>query len=154
MAARSSINAQIQPFSRKPRKSFGYLLRETSRRLDRAVSKALTRYDLTVSQYHLLRELWDEEGLTVRELATRVNIAEPSTLLTITKMQRDGLVTIVVDQSDRRKRCVFLDARGRKMRTAVLATVERVSLAAYEQVAQGDMLAATRVFRAIATSLR
>jgi DNA-binding MarR family transcriptional regulator len=148
------VSVETRPFSREPRKSFGYLLRETSRRLDRAVSKALTRFDLTVSQYHLLRELWHEDGFTVRELATRVSIAEPSTLLTIAKMQRDGLVIIEVDQRDRRKRCVFLTERGRKIRTPVLATVERVSIAAYEEVTQSDMLAAARVFRAIETALR
>jgi DNA-binding MarR family transcriptional regulator len=142
-----------RPFSRKPHQSFGYLLRETARRLDRAISKALLRFDLTVSQYHLLRELWDEDGLTVRELATRVSIAEPSTLLTVAKMQRDGLVKINVDTTDRRKRCVSLDARGRKLRTAVLNAVERVSFASYSKVDPADMQVAVRVFRAIEEGL-
>src|SRR5258708_37689651 len=88
----ASADVEARPFSRKPHRSFGYLLRETSRRLDRAISQGLAHFSLTVSQYHLLRELWDEEGLTVRELALRVNIAEPSTLLTIAKMQNSGLV--------------------------------------------------------------
>lgn len=100
-----------------------------------------------------MRELWNEDGLTVRELATRVSIAEPSTLLTIAKMQRDGLVTIEVDAGDRRKRCVSLDARGRKLRTAVLNAVERVSFASYREVDPTDMQAAVRVFRAIEKGL-
>jgi DNA-binding MarR family transcriptional regulator len=149
----SAADETTFPFSRKPRQSFGYLLRETARRLDRAISKALSRYDLTVSQYHLLRELWNEDGLSVRELATRVSIAEPSTLLTIAKMQRDGLVKIDVDANDRRKRCVTLDARGRKLRSAVLNAVERVGNLSYSKVDPGDMQAAVRVFRAIEKGL-
>jgi DNA-binding MarR family transcriptional regulator len=153
---RSAVRTKVEdtlPFSRKPTQSFGYRLRETARRLDRAISRALLTFDLTVSQYHLLRELWNEDGLTIRELATRVSIAEPSTLLTVAKMQRDGLVTIDVDASDRRKRCVALDVRGRNLQARVLDAVERVSFAAYSEVETADMQAAVRVFRAIEKGL-
>jgi MarR family transcriptional regulator, organic hydroperoxide resistance regulator len=140
-------------FSRKPRRSFGYLLRETARRLDRAISHGLADFGLTVSQYHLLRELWDEEGLTVRELALRVNIAEPSTLLTLSKMQKNRLIAIRTDTSDRRKRCVFLDRPGDRLRVPVLQTIERVSSLAYSKIDRADLQAAVRVFHAIESSL-
>ena len=78
-----------------------------------------------------------------------MSVAEPSTLLTIAKMQRDGLVKIEVDANDRRKRCVTLDARGKKLRNPVLNSVERVGSVSYRKVDPADMLAAVRVFRAI-----
>lgn len=147
------VEVEALPFSRKPQRSFGYLLRETSRRLDRAISQGLARFNLTVSQYHLLRELWDEEGLTVRELALRVNIAEPSTLLTIAKMQKSGLVKVSVDRTDRRKRCVALAETGKRLRLPVLHEIERVSAIAYSKIDPKEMQAAVRVFHAIEASL-
>jgi DNA-binding MarR family transcriptional regulator len=152
-AIKPSVDAEARPFSRKPHRSFGYLLRETSRRLDRAISQGLAHFNLTVSQYHLLRELWDEEGLTVRELAMRVNIAEPSTLLTIAKMQKSGLVKVVVDRADRRKRCVSLAALGKRLRVPILSAVERVSAVAYSKIDPKDMQTAVRVFHAIEETL-
>ena len=145
--------AQVRPFSAKPRSSFGYLLRATSRRLDRAISRSLSTFGLNVSQYHLMRELWEAEGFTVRELAWRVNITEPSTLKSINLMHAQGLVTVRVDGEDRRKRLVSLTAKGARLKKPVLDEIERVSLDAYTGVSNADMQAALRVFRAIETRL-
>lgn len=139
----------VKPFSAQPRSSFGYLLRQTSRRLDRAISRSLAEFDLTVSQYHLLRELWEAQGLTVRELAWRVNIAEPSTLKSVNLMRERGLVKVQVDKNDRRKRLVFLSSKGSRLKKPVLDEIERISLAAYTDASRADMQAALRVFRAI-----
>jgi DNA-binding MarR family transcriptional regulator len=139
----------VRLFSAQPRSSFGYLLRQTSRRLDRAISRSLIEFDLTVSQYHLLRELWEQQGLSVRELAWLVNIAEPSTLKSVNLMRERGLVGIRVDTSDRRKRLVFLTSKGSRLKKPVLDEIERVSLFAYTDALREDMQAALRVFRAI-----
>jgi DNA-binding MarR family transcriptional regulator len=145
--------AAVQLFSPQPRSSFGYRLRETARRLDRAISRSLAGFDLTVSQYHLLRELWDKQGLTVRELALRVNVAEPSTLKSLNLMQERGLVKLRTGTDDRRKRLAHLTAKGAQLKERVLADIERVSLDAYRNVAHADIQAALRVFRAIEDQL-
>jgi MarR family transcriptional regulator for hemolysin len=149
MQSEARAPGTARPFSAKPRSSFGYLLRATSRRLDRAISRSLSAFGLNVSQYHLMRELWEEEGFTVRELAWRVNITEPSTLKSINLMREQGLVTVRTDAEDRRKRLVSLTAKGARLKKPVLDEVERVSLDAYTDVSRADMQAALRVFRAI-----
>lgn len=149
MRNRLESGEPVKPFSPQPRASFGYLLRQTSRRLDRAISRSLAEFDLTVSQYHLLRELWEQQGVSVRELAWLVNVAEPSTLKSINLMRERGLVRVRVDAGDRRRRLVFLTALGSRLKGPVLDEVERVSLYAYSDAARADMQAALRVFRAI-----
>ena len=139
----------VKRFSAKPRESFGYRLRETSRRLDRAIGHSLAEFDLTVSQYHLLRELWATQGLTVRELALRVNVAEPSTLKSLNLMHERGLITLRTDADDRRKRLAYLTTVGTRLEAPVLAEIERISLDAYRGIAAGDLQAALRVFLAI-----
>jgi DNA-binding MarR family transcriptional regulator len=140
-------------FSAHPSSSFGYLLRQTSRRLDRAITQGLATFGLTVSQYHLLRELWDSEGQTVRDLANRVNVAEPSTLRTISLLEERGVVSIRTDRDDQRKRRVFLTAVGRRLQAPVLAEIARVCEFAYQDVSREDMQAALRVFDAIGNAL-
>jgi DNA-binding MarR family transcriptional regulator len=146
---RIGAGESVKPFSARPRSSFGYLLRQTSRRLDRAIARVLVDFALTVSQYHLLRELWEEQGVSVRDLAVRVSIAEPSTLKSINLMQERGLVKVRVDAGDRRRRLVFLTTKGMRLKVPVLDEIERVSLFAYRDAARSDMQAALRVFRAI-----
>jgi DNA-binding MarR family transcriptional regulator len=143
----------VEAFSARPRSSFGYLLRQTSRLLDRAIARVLVDFGLTVSQYHLLRELWEEHGLSVRDLALRVSIAEPSTLKSVNLMQERGLVRVRVDTGDRRRRLVYLTTKGSRLKTPVLDEIERVSLFAYSDAAAADMQAALRVFRAIESRL-
>jgi DNA-binding MarR family transcriptional regulator len=144
-----SQSGPVRRFSAQPRSSFGYRLRETSRRLDRAISRSLANFELTVSQYHLLRELWAEQGLSVRELALRVNVAEPSTLKSLYLMQERGLVKLRTGTDDRRKRLAYLTGKGAHLEEPVLAEIERVSLDAYQDVTNADMQAALRVFHAI-----
>ena len=60
-----------------------------------------------------------------------------------------GDVRVRVDAADRRRRLVFLTAKGVRLKAPVLDEIERVSLFAYRDAARADMQAALRVFRAI-----
>jgi MarR family transcriptional regulator for hemolysin len=91
--------------------------------------------------------------VSVRDLAVRVSIAEPSTLKSINLMQERGLVKVRVDAGDRRRRLVFLTTKGTRLKMPVLDEIERVSMFAYRDAARSDMQAALRVFRAIETRL-
>lgn len=128
-------------------------MRETSRQLDREITRGLMSFGLTISQYNLACELWAEDGLNVRELAARVSIAEPSTLMTLYKMQEGGLLTMRVDRTDRRKLGVFLEAKGIQLKTPVLAEVARIREFAYGNIDRRDLQAAMRVFGAIRENL-
>jgi MarR family transcriptional regulator for hemolysin len=68
-------------------------------------------------------------------------------------MSAQGLVTVRVDDADRRKRLVSLTAKGARLKKPVLDEIERVSLDAYTDVSRADMQAALRVFRAIESRL-
>lgn len=140
-------------FNPNPQSSLGHVMRETSRQLDREITRGLGAYGLTISQYNLACELWLEDGLNVRELAARVSIAEPSTLMTLYKMQEGGLLTLRVDQADRRKLCAFLDPKGIQLKKAVLAEVARIREFAYGNIESRDLQAAIRVFGAIRENL-
>ena len=43
-------------------KSIGYLLRDTARRILNDLTARLETHDITLPQYFVLRELWQEEG--------------------------------------------------------------------------------------------
>ena len=125
---------------------FGRRLRELSRALDRVLAARLGRYDLSLPQYFLLRELWHEEGLTLRELAGRVKVSEPSPLVTLDTMERRRLVERRQGEADRRKTHVFLTARGRALRPKVLADVAGTTAECYAGVTPAQLTAALKLF--------
>lgn len=94
-------------------------IRTVARHLDQVMSQRVRRYDLTMPQFYVLRELFNEEGITQRELSTRLNAAEPTTLVTLRRMEHCGLVLRVRDTSDGRKVNLYLAPKGKQLRTAL-----------------------------------
>jgi DNA-binding MarR family transcriptional regulator len=60
----------------------------------------------------LLLHLWDQDGLTQKELSRRVHIEEPTTTRTLDRMERDGLVRRQRNPRNRRQVKVYLTERG------------------------------------------
>jgi DNA-binding MarR family transcriptional regulator len=96
--------------------SIGYLLRDTARRILSDLTTLLEPHGITLPQYYVLRELWQEEGLTQREIANRVGVLEPTMVATLDALERLGLIERVRSTTDRRKTHVQLTPAGRTMR--------------------------------------
>jgi MarR family transcriptional regulator, organic hydroperoxide resistance regulator len=96
--------------------SIGYLLRDTSRRILDDLTARLEPHGITLPQYFVLRELWQEEGLMQRELANRVGVLEPTMVTTLDALERSNLIVRVRSTTDRRKTHVQLTPEGRTMR--------------------------------------
>jgi DNA-binding MarR family transcriptional regulator len=97
-------------------KSIGYLLRDTARRILNDLTARLETHDITLPQYFVLRELWQEEGLTQREVANRVGVLEPTMVTTLDALERRGVIARVRSTTDRRKTHVQLTPEGRTLR--------------------------------------
>jgi MarR family transcriptional regulator, organic hydroperoxide resistance regulator len=125
--------------------SFGNRVRALARRIDRAMLERIASHGLTVPQYHVLRELFGEEGITQRELSVRLSTTEPAVLGTLRRMEEQGLVRRERDPSDRRKINVSLAPRGRALRKPLRAHASRLNAA----MRRGLSATEVRQFRAL-----
>jgi MarR family transcriptional regulator, organic hydroperoxide resistance regulator len=105
----------------------GYILRAAYLALIQTLQRRLNAYHLTSPQWWFLREIWNEEGLTQRELSARVGTAESTTVNALRVLQRRKLITRVVRKGDRRAVGIFLTAAGRRLEQDVMPTVESVN---------------------------
>lgn len=96
--------------------SIGYLLRDNARHILSELTALLEPHGITLPQYFVLRELWEEEGLTQREIAKRVGVLEPTMVTTLDALERRGLIRRERSTTDRRKTHVQLTPEGRTMR--------------------------------------
>ena len=62
----------------RPEESAGYLVRDTHLLFARTLRNLLQTHQITPGQWYFLRALWDEEGLSQRELSRRVGTTEPT----------------------------------------------------------------------------
>ena len=107
-------------FDADPARSIGYLIRETNRLVLAQLQVLLAPHEVTLGQYFVLRELWQHEGMTQRELSERIAIQEQSTVATIDAMEKRDLVVRVRSTQDRRKIHIHLTERGRGLRAQLL----------------------------------
>jgi MarR family transcriptional regulator, organic hydroperoxide resistance regulator len=106
--------------------SIGYQVRATHRALQRYLQLMIEPYDIASGSWYFLRVLWDQDGLTQRELADRIGIREPTALIAIKDMESRGLVKRVRSKSDRRKIHVWLTPKGKALKRQLIPLARHV----------------------------
>ena len=100
--------------------SIGYQIRMTHRMLQRYLQIRIEPYGVTLGMWYFLRALWEEDGLTQRELSRRIGTMEPTTLTAIQTMERNGLVKRQRSKEDRRKLHIRLTPKAVELRRQLL----------------------------------
>ncbi|BDE07404.1 MarR family transcriptional regulator [Vulcanimicrobium alpinum] len=140
-------------FHLDPQRSFGYLLREASRTMMRALGDRIERHDVTLGQYFILRELWEEDGLTQRELSTRIGILEPSTVAALDAMEKRGLIERRRSVEDRRKTHIMLTPKSKRLRTVLLRYAAEVNALALKGVSSAQIRQVREVLQRVRANL-
>lgn len=125
------------PFS----ESVGYQIRATHRALQRFLQLKIEPRGITLGMWYFLRALWNEDGLTQRELSRRVGTMEPTTLNAILTMEKAGFVRRARSKKDRRKSHVFLTAKGRKLRSELIPLAKEVVDTAVQSLSRPEVKA-------------
>jgi MarR family transcriptional regulator, organic hydroperoxide resistance regulator len=84
-----------------------------------AADDAMSPHGVRVGQHIVLRELWEEDGLTPGEVARRIGVATPTVVNTATRMEEAGLITRKPDAADARLVRLHLAPGGRAARQPV-----------------------------------
>jgi DNA-binding MarR family transcriptional regulator len=133
-----------------PSRSVGYLVRQTHRAFTRALQARIAPHGVSIGMWYFLRVLWQEDGISQRELSQRVGMMEPTTASALNNMERKGFVRRVRNRADRRVVNVFLAERGRALRQELLPLAVAVNEAALRGVSTGEL----GTFRAVLAKLQ
>ncbi len=83
------------------------------------VSEYLAKHNLYVGQEMLLKCLWNQDGLSQREIAELMGIQAATATRMVIRMERSGLVNRKTDAEDQRVSQVYLTDLGRSLQSAV-----------------------------------
>jgi DNA-binding MarR family transcriptional regulator len=119
--------------------SIGYQIRATHRVLQRFLQFKIEPHGITPGMWYFLRALWHEDGLTQRELSSRVGTMEPTTLSAILVMEKEGLVRRVRNPDDRRKWHIHLTPKGRGLKPKLLPLAREVVDTAVQNLSRGEV---------------
>ena len=79
----------------------------------------LVPFGVTPGQYGVLQCLWDENGLTVKQLAERMYLDSSTITGLLDRMEQKGLIKRLPDASDRRALSVILTPAGEELESPV-----------------------------------
>jgi len=133
--------------------SIGYLTRITFRAFSRHLERRTLPYDVSAGQWPFLRALWNEEGLTQRELSRRVAMREPTTVTALNVLEKSGLVRRVPSTEDNRKIHIFLTPKGRRLRERLIPFVAEVNAIASQGVTAEEVETLRRVLLKMSDNL-
>ena len=133
--------------------SIGYLLRDTYRAFTKILQARISAHGVTIGQWYFLRVLWDEDGLTQRELSQRVGMMEPTTVTALNGMEKRGYVRRVRNTDDKRKVNIFLTEKGKALRNVLLPHAIDVNIRSIAGVPLEDVEAVRRTLHAMKRNL-
>ena len=132
---------------------FAHLVKLAARGLARALQMRLTEHSVSYGHWTFLRILWEEEGLTQRELSARAGVMEPTTFAALKAMAQRGYVTRRRNPQSRKELQVFLTPQGRALQAKLVPLAEEVNGVALRGVGASDIAATRRTLLALINNL-
>src|SRR5258708_34170221 len=100
-------------------RTYGLLIARVALIHSTSVSEYLAKHNLYVGQEMLLKCLWNQDGLSQKEIADLMGIQPATATRMVIRMERSGLVERRTDPEDQRVSQVYLTDFGRSLQGAV-----------------------------------
>src|SRR3954452_13320293 len=76
-----------------PNDRLAHLIRDAAKGLMRALHLRLLEHDVSIGHWSFLRILWEQDGITQRELSEQAGVMEPTTFSALKAMEERGYIT-------------------------------------------------------------
>ncbi|MEM6985940.1 MAG: MarR family transcriptional regulator [Pseudomonadota bacterium] len=110
------------------------------------------RYDLTETQWRVLRVLWESDTVSSIDLARQTLIPAPSLVGVLDRLTRKGLIERRRSDSDRRLVSVVATDAGKQLGDQVMPEVERIHAFIQSRVSQDEWRALQHTLETLSTA--
>ena len=107
--------------------SLGRLIYLTAQDMRNFAEKILSPFDLTIEQFHLMKNLSCDKGLTQREIGEIASKTPANMTRILDRLESKSLVVRKNDPNDRRAMQVFLTSAGQEITEKVFGVFESFS---------------------------
>jgi DNA-binding MarR family transcriptional regulator len=97
-----------------------YLAGQLAKGFARSLQQRAATLGFSPGQFPVLVELWQEDGLTQKQILDRLDVEQATLANTLSRMERDGLITRTPHLTDRRAQIVSLTERGRALESEAI----------------------------------
>lgn len=100
--------------------AYGWLIAVLHNNNSNLLDTELRKYGLTIALWPTLMCLWEEEGVTQKEISDKARVQRSTTTRTLDKLEALGLIERKADPNSRRVFKIFLTDKGRKLEEELL----------------------------------
>ena len=133
--------------------SIGYMLSVTDRRMTPFLKICLMSEGISYGVWYFLRVLWEEDGLSQKELTHRTGFTQPTSVEAVRNMKKRGLIRITNNPNDARQMKIYLTAAGRDIENKLLPKVAKINSIALLGISDSDFETMRKVLRTIRTNM-
>ena len=126
-----------------PNDRLAHLVKDAARGLVRSLQLRLTEHSVSFGHWVFLRILWEQDGLTQRELSVRAGVMDPTTLAAIRALETLGYVRRRKLAENRKNIYVYLTDAGVALKAKLVPFAEEVNAIAVRGIAP-DHITITR----------
>lgn len=136
-----------------PNDRLAHLVKDASRGLVRALQMRLAEHAVSFGHWTFLRILWEEDGLTQRELSARAGLMEPTTFSALKTMEKLGYVVRRQASDNKKNVYVYLTDKGRRLKERLVPLAEEVNEIAVEGINPAEVALVRRLLLKMVTNL-
>ncbi|UUX97930.1 MarR family winged helix-turn-helix transcriptional regulator [Aquabacterium sp. J223] len=122
-----------------PNDRIAHLVKDATRALLRSLQARLSAHNVQLGHWTFLRILWEQDGVTKRELSVEAGVSEPTTFIALRAMEALGYVTLSQRAENRKNVYVFLTPKGRQLKGKLVPLAEDVNAIALAGVSDKDV---------------
>ncbi|HEV8257994.1 MAG TPA: MarR family transcriptional regulator [Casimicrobiaceae bacterium] len=130
-----------------------HLIKDATRALVKALQRRLAMHGVPFGHWTFLRILWETDGLTQRDLSRQAGVMEPTTFAALKAMEARGYIVRRQLAGNRRKVHIFLTAKGKALKRALVPLAEEVNRVAVRGVRAADTNATRRTLLSVLENL-
>lgn len=105
--------------------SAGFLANHMARLFAKGLQARIMPLGIVTGQFPMLLELWEQDGVTQKELLEKLDIEQATLANTLTRMERDVLIRRTKHPSDARAQQIWLTNRAKKVRDKAYKAAEQ-----------------------------
>ncbi len=107
--------------------SAGYLVNHMARLFAKELQHRIAPLGIVVGQFPILLELWLKDGVTQKDLLSKIDVEQATLANTLNRMERDDLIRRTKSLTDARAQLIWLTEKANVLRDSAYEEAQKVN---------------------------
>lgn len=137
-----------------PEDRLAHIVRDAGRNYMRALQQRLELHEISFGHWAILRVLWEDQGITQKEISLRTGLMEPTVHQALVNLEEQKIIERQRIDGNLKKWFVFLTKKGILLRKKLEPLALEVNQLAETNISERDLVVTRKVLVQIINNLK